>query len=282
MSQYFIRFLMRHNTFKKKEPYFSSQKGKRNTSQREVKSNFRLIMGRNCIAEVLRASAQRIVEVYTAERAADGDLYSQLVQAKVPIVRVSKDELTQMVNSESHQLFVAAIKETNQPTIKDFVDSAFEKEHSVVLLLDSIYDPHNLGAIIRAGECFGVDLVVFSKNRGADITPVATKTSAGATELVPLVKVSNLVETLKAFQKGGYCGVAAEAKEHAHSLNQFKFPKKMVLILGSEGKGIQPLLSKLSNFHVSIPMLGCIDSLNVSQAAAVLLCSYQRSLSGSL
>ena len=68
-------------------------------------------------------------------------------------------------------------------------------------MLDSIFDPQNLGAIIRAAECFGADLVIFSKNRGADITPVATKTSAGATELVPIIKVSNLVETMKTFQK---------------------------------------------------------------------------------
>ena len=230
-----------------------------------------LIMGRNCIFEVVRKAPERILEVYTSQKSQSDALYATLLKHSIRVKELPKHELSRLVESESHQGYVAAVKEREEPDLREFLAHAEEREKSVVLMLDSIYDPQNLGAIIRACECFGVDLVVFSKNRGADITPVATKTSAGATELVPILKVSNLVETLKAFQKEDFWAVAAEGKERAQSLGEFEFPSKMVLVLGSEGKGIQPLLSKTCDFHLSIPMRGQIDSLNVSQAAAVIL-----------
>lgn len=241
-----------------------------------MKRELQWIMGKNCIFEVLKKTPERIVEVYTAQKSKGDDLYAALLEHRIPIKEVSKHDLTRMVSSESHQSYVAVVKQRKEPDLRGFLEHSREKKRSVVVLLDSIYDPQNLGAIIRACECFGVDLVVFSKNRGADITPAATKTSAGATELVPILKVSNLVETLKAFQKEDFWAVAAEARPHAQSLYTFEFPKKTVLILGSEGTGIQPLLSKTCDFYLSIPMLGHIDSLNVSQAAAVMLSSYQR------
>lgn len=243
-----------------------------------MSKTFRLIMGRNCIEEVLKASPQRLAFVYTSQKGESDDLIRALQEQDIPVKPRPKHELSRMVESESHQGFVAAIKETNQPTLKDFLQSAFEKETSLVVMLDSIFDPQNLGAIIRAAECFGADLVVFSRNRGADITPVATKTSVGATELVPILKVSNLTETLKAFQKEGYTAIAAEAKEHSEDLHRYDVPNKVVLVLGSEGKGIQPLLSKTCDAHLIIPMYGSIDSLNVSQAAAVFLSHFRARL----
>ena len=233
-------------------------------------------MGRNCITEVLKSSPKRLVEVYTSQKPHGDLLYTELKKNKVAIKHVTKKELSQMVQSESHQSYIAAVKERGQPDINSFLEKSYDRDNSIVLMLDSIYDPQNLGAIIRSGECFGVDLVIYSKNRGADITPVTTKTSAGATELVPIVKVSNLTETMKRFQKEGFCAVCADAGEGSQSLYDMQFPEKTLLILGSEGKGVQPLLLKKCNLHVNIPMLGKIDSLNVSQAAAVFLNSYRQ------
>ena len=233
-------------------------------------------MGRNCIAEVLKSSPQRLVEVYTSQKPHSDSLYTELKNNKIAIKHVTKKELSKMVQSESHQSYIAAVKERGQPDMNSFLEQSYDRDNSIVLMLNSIYDPQNLGAIIRAGECFGVDLVVYSKNRGADITPVTTKTSAGATELVPIVKVSNLAETMKRFQKEGFWAVCADAGEGSQSLYDMQFPEKTLLILGSEGKGIQPLLLKNCDLHVNIPMLGKIDSLNVSQAAAVFLNSYRQ------
>lgn len=240
-----------------------------------MNKSFRLIMGRNCIAEVVKASPERIVEVYTCQKSGDDSLYPELLKNKIRVIERSKSQLSHMVDSDSHQSYVAAVKEKTQPTVKEFLEKSQNVTHSLVLMLDSIYDPQNLGAILRAAECFGVDLVLYSKNRGADITPTVTKTSAGASELVSICKVSNLAETMQAFQKAGYWAVAADVSEKSQSLYQLPYPEKALIIMGSEGEGVQPLLSKKCDFHVMIPMLGQIDSLNVAQATALMLNGYR-------
>jgi len=232
-----------------------------------------LIMGRNCLFEILKASPERLIEVYTSQKSGDA-LYDALIKEGIRLIDTPKKKLNHLVDSESHQSYVAKVKPRPLIEVKDFLRE--EKDASLVLMLDSIFDPQNLGAILRAAVCFGVDLVIYSKNRGADITPTVSKTSAGATELIPISKVSNLAETQKAFQKADYFAIGAEISDKTQSLYDFQFPEKTLLIMGSEGKGIQPLLSKKCDGHIYIPMLGNIDSLNVSQATAVLLSSYRR------
>lgn len=231
-------------------------------------------MGRNCISEVLKANPERLIEVFTCQKPGGDELYTKLQKAGIKLIDRSKKQLEQMVESTSHQSYVAKVHKRANVDLKTFLKE--EKSHSLVLMLDSIYDPQNLGAILRASECFGVDLVIFSKNRGADITPTVSKTSVGASELVRICPVSNLHDTLKILQKEGYWSVVADGSEKAQELNHFDFPEKTVLVMGSEGKGVQPLLKKCADFHVKIPMLGQIDSLNVSQATAVILSSYRQ------
>ena len=184
-----------------------------------------------------------------------------------------KPKLTSLVQSESHQGFVAEVVEREGVDLKSFLKSAPEK--SLVVMCDSITDPQNFGTILRACECFGVDALVYSKNRNVGLTPVVSKASVGGSELVPLIPVSNLADTMKKFQDAGYFSVAAERSDQ--NLYSFEFPQKTLLILGAEGKGIQPLLSKKSDFRIEIPMHGSIDSLNVSQATAVLLSAWRNS-----
>ncbi len=226
-----------------------------------------LIMGKNCVREVLKAAPERIQKILLAKK----DL--EFSKAGIPIKILSKDELSDLAGSESHQGVAAYLKEKPKLDLKAFLSK--EKESSLVLLLDSIFDPQNFGAILRAAECFGAGAVVWSKNRGADITPVVTKASVGASELVDLIKVSNLAETVKQFQKHGYWAVTAEIGPAAENLYKFQFPSHTLLIMGSEGKGVQPLISKYSDHKVYIPMFGQIDSLNVSQAASVILSQWR-------
>ena len=240
-----------------------------------MKRQHPLIMGKNCIREVLRSSPERFVTVYTCQKNKNDPLRAELDRKHIPVHMVSKKDLYQLVHSESHQSYVAAVKERAQPGLKQFLSESTHKKTSLVLMLDSIYDPQNLGALLRCGECFGVDLVVFSKNRGADISPVVSKVSSGATELVPIIKVSNLSETMKQFQNADYWVVCADAGEDSSSIYNFQYPKKTLLVLGSEGKGVQKLLLRNSDYRIQIPMVGTIDSLNVSQAAAIFLNCYR-------
>jgi 23S rRNA (guanosine2251-2'-O)-methyltransferase len=244
-----------------------------------MKKEFRLIMGKNCIREVLKYAPERIVEVYSSQKDQSDLLYSDLLEKGISIHHVSKNELFRLVQSESHQSYVAAVKERPHLNLKEFIAQSSNMSTSLVVMLDSIYDPQNLGTILRASECFGVNLLVYSKNRGSDISPVVTKTSSGASEYVPIVKVSNLAETMRVFKDAGYWTVCADVGNGSQSIYNFHYPEKTLLILGSEGEGVQKIISRTSDFLVSIPMCGKINSLNVSQAAAVFLFYYRMQFS---
>ena len=152
-----------------------------------------------------------------------------------------------------------------------FLKTVESADRLLVLMLDQICDPQNFGALLRSAECFGVNGVVWSKNRGTDLTPVAAKASCGASELLPLIRIANLAEALTQFQKEGFEAVASTLSPGAERVDQIQFAPKTLLVLGSEGEGIQPLIQKRCDRSIYIPMAGKIESLNVAQAAAVLL-----------
>jgi 23S rRNA (guanosine2251-2'-O)-methyltransferase len=234
-----------------------------------------IIMGRNTIKEILKYKANIFLEVYTYHKESDF-LIKELKRNNISVKFVSKKTLFSLTKSESHQGFVAKIKKRRFTYLNDLLDSLKEKEKSLVIMLDSIFDPQNFGAILRVCECFSVDSLIFSKNRGVEITPSVTKSANGASELVEIVEVSNLANTLDQFHKNGYRVVSTILDENAKKLNDYTFDDKTLLILGSEGVGIQPLLIKNSDDLVYIPMTGRLQSLNVSQAASILIASFNK------
>jgi len=232
----------------------------------------RWVMGKYPLEEVLKRDPSRLLEVHTHKK--EDPLLEHLREKKVLVVSSSKEKLSSIVGSKSHQGFIAKVKERDFLTPKAFLKVVRRK--SLVLMCDAIQDPQNFGAILRAAECFAVDAVVYSKNRNVGLTPVVSKASVGASETVRLIPVSNLVDVVKKFQESGYFSIATEISEKAQPLYSFEFPNQTLLIIGSEGAGVQPLISKLSDFHLYIPMKGSIDSLNVSQATAVFLSHWQK------
>lgn len=239
--------------------------------KRRGPSGRRLVMGKHCLYELYEHARERILKVYTARR--DDGFVDKLQSSGIVVKFVDKMELSRFVDSDSHQLFVAEVKEKQRPNLVDFLEG---DNQGLVLMLDSIFDPQNLGALLRAAECFGASGVVWSKNRGAPMTPIVSKASVGASELVNIFEVSNLAETVRKFQDYGYEAVTAEIDDAASSLYDFVFPEKILLVMGSEGKGVQRLISKRADHKVYIPMFGKIDSLNVSQATAVFLSYWKR------
>jgi len=226
--------------------------------------------------EVLKKKPQSLIEVFTSKKGDEEPLFNRIREEGIPLKILSKKELSNLVDSESHQGFAARVKRDLHIDLQTFFRSQREKESGLVVMIDSIFDPQNLGTILRASECFGADAVVWSKNRGAPITPTVAKASVGATELISRIVVSNLVDTIKKFQEHDFWAVTTEISRNAENLYTFDFPAKTLLIVGSEGEGVRPLVSKQSDFHLYIPMLGKIDSLNVSQAASVVLSHYRR------
>ncbi|NLF24193.1 MAG: 23S rRNA (guanosine(2251)-2'-O)-methyltransferase RlmB [Deltaproteobacteria bacterium] len=239
-----------------------------------------LLIGRRALREVLRHAPGRIERVCVAEGKGDRsgsfqEIMDEVKRLGIDYVRLSAEELDAMAGGASHQGFVAELGERPGLDLKGFLEKRGRSDRSVVVMLDSVFDPQNLGAILRAAECFGADAVLWSWNRGCGwVSPAAVKASAGASELVTWVRISNLVESLKKLKSAGYWAVAADATYGAQDLRDFTFPEKTVLVVGSEGAGLSPLLLKECDFKVKIPMFGKIESLNVSQATAIFLFAY--------
>jgi 23S rRNA (guanosine2251-2'-O)-methyltransferase len=239
-----------------------------------------LIMGRNCVEEVLRHCPARLREVFLAEmrddagaggKARQTNLRDDLEGAGVLIREVRREELDNMVQSQSHQGVVARVAPRVMLTFDELLERVARDEEVKIIALDGVLDPQNFGAILRAAECFGITAVLWSRNRAAPLGPVVAKVSVGASELVPLCPVSNLHRALASLREAGAWTIGAVVAPDAISLELFDKPKKWVLVMGSEGEGIQRLIEESLDFRVYISMLGALSSLNVSQATAVML-----------
>jgi 23S rRNA (guanosine2251-2'-O)-methyltransferase len=237
-------------------------------------------MGRNCLEEVMKRSPGRLLEVYIAESRDEGqgrsghrrsDIVERLEDLSIPVREVPRRELDSMVASDSHQGVVARVSPRSYLSLEDLLETVRESETVAILALDGVLDPQNFGAILRAAECFGIDAVIWSKNRGAPIGPVVSKVSVGASEIVPLCPVSNLHRALEQLKEAGAWIAGTMIAPDAKPLDVFEFSDKAVVVMGAEGEGIHQLIEKTLDYRVYLPMAGAIDSLNVSQATSVFL-----------
>lgn len=227
------------------------------------------IIGKHAISEVLKHNPYRIKKVLCV-RSKD-PLLIELQKRGISIQFVDKQYLTHIVRTDSHQSFIAVVTPRKISSLTDIIKKSEKEAISRLVILDSITDPHNFGSILRAAECLGINGVIWSKNRSPGITPVVTKVSSGASELLPLIEVSNLSQTTQQLANYGYTILSTGLSlGSGASVFSFSFPQKGVLILGSEGKGVQKILHSKADYNIYIPMQGKICSLNVAQAAAVI------------
>ncbi len=175
-------------------------------------------------------------------------------------------ELTRLAGSAEHQGIVA---EVDPYPYADPV-AMLERPEALIVALDQVQDPHNLGAVARSAEAAGVDGLVIPGRRSASVTAAAAKASAGAVEHLPIARVTNLAEFLSRAKDAGAWIYGAEANAEA-PYTQTDLTGKIVLVLGSEGKGLRRLVAERCDGLVSIPVRGRVASLNVSAAAAALL-----------
>ncbi|MCB0318586.1 MAG: 23S rRNA (guanosine(2251)-2'-O)-methyltransferase RlmB [Bdellovibrionales bacterium] len=234
------------------------------------------IIGINSISELLKIAPERILSVKVQSSKGNKSprklkLIEDLESHKVKIEFSTKEALDEFVRTDSHQGFVACVKPNNPSSLKEFLDRNKKKQKSLLVCLDGVEDPHNLGAIFRAVSCFGADAIAWSANRGTGLGPTVSKSSSGASELVTHFTFSNLAEALRKLKKSDFWIVGAAVEESSEKIFDFDFPDRAVLVLGAEGKGLSRLVKELLDFSIYIPMSGQIDSLNVSQAAAVFL-----------
>ncbi len=169
-----------------------------------------------------------------------------------------------------HQGIIAECEPLSQPSLQDFLQQPATNNQQPILLLDQVSDPHNVGAILRSAAAFGIGAVVTLERGAAQESGTLAKSASGALEIVPLISVSNLAQAIELLKKDGYWvyGLDGEAKQ---TIGQVKFDAKTALILGAEGRGLRRLTAERCDMLVKIPMSGQMESLNVSNAAAVAM-----------
>ncbi len=233
--------------------------------------------GRNSVRELL-ASGREIDKIFVQKGERTGSITSLIAEARsrsIPVVECEKSKLDYISGGINHQGIAAFSAEKEYCEVDDIIRYANEKgEKPLIVIADKIEDPHNLGAIMRSAECAGAHGLIIPKRKGAMLTQVVSKASAGALEHLMVAKVTNLAVTIEELKEKGLWIFGAEAGGQAHYTQDMNCP--MALVLGSEGKGISKLLLDKCDFVVSIPMYGKVNSFNVSAAAAVILCEAAR------
>lgn len=230
------------------------------------------VPGRNAVRELLK-SGRNIEKIFVSDGEREGSikvLVAQALERGIPVVQVDKKKLDALCGYEQHQGIVAIASEKEYVTIEEVVEIAKERnENPLIVICDGISDPHNLGAIIRCAEGAGAHGIILPKRRAAGITPAVVKASAGATEHIAAVKCSNISDTIRKLKDMGFWIFAAEADGTSYTEADYNCP--CAIVLGSEENGVSDIVKKNSDFKVSIPMRGKVNSLNVSTAAAVIL-----------
>lgn len=231
-----------------------------------------IIAGRNPVMEAIR-SGRSIESILVAKGEKSGSVVAIIAKAKqknIPVKDVDSKKLDFLAKGVNHQGIVAQCAVKEYSTLEDIFALAEERgESPFIIVLDKIEDPHNLGAIIRTAECAGAHGVIIPERRSAGLSYTVEKTSAGALEYMPVVRVKNISAVLQKLKDKGIWVYGADMDgEHYKKVN---FDGAVALVIGNEGKGISPLVAKDCDVIVSLPMKGKINSLNASVAAGILM-----------
>ena len=230
-----------------------------------------ILYGIHPVAEALAAGRREFEEITVAGDKPRGKIQQILEQAKsvnIPVSEQSREALERLTETDMHQ-GIAARTSPFQPT--DWSEMLMTpSDKAIFMLLDSILDPQNLGALIRTALCVGVKGVIIPKDRSAAPTPVVSKTSAGALEHIQMAQVVNLVSAMKDLKKIGGWIIGLDASGH-QSIYDTDFTGTVGIVIGGEETGIRPLVSRECDFLAHIPMKGAVNSLNASVAGGVVL-----------
>lgn len=232
-----------------------------------------LIFGIHALDAVLESHPEHILEVWLLKGRDDArlqGLQGRLQAAGVKVQFAGRQTLDGKADGHQHQGVVARVKA--QPALNEADLDALlgSLTTPLLLVLDGVTDPHNLGACLRTADAAGVHGVIVPRDKSAGLTPVARKVACGAAEVVPLFQVTNLSRTLRSLQDKGVW-VVGTAGEADHSLYQAKLTGPLALVMGAEGKGMRRLTREHCDELVSIPMAGSVSSLNVSVATGICL-----------
>jgi 23S rRNA (guanosine2251-2'-O)-methyltransferase len=220
-----------------------------------------IIYGRNPVREALAAGRRPVQRIWAAPQAArEPWLEGRAVEVAGP------DEIAELAGSHDHQGLAAEVGP--YPYADD--TSLLQRDDALVVVLDQVQDPRNLGAVARVAETVGASGIVIPERRSAEVTPAACKTSAGAVEHLPIARTRNIADYLADAKEAG-AWVYGAAVDSPVSYDEPDYKGRVVLVMGSEGRGLRPRVAAACDQLVSLPVMGHVESLNVSSAAAAIL-----------
>ncbi|MBQ0988960.1 23S rRNA (guanosine(2251)-2'-O)-methyltransferase RlmB [Micromonospora sp. H61] len=238
-----------------------------------------LLVGRNPVLEALRANVPATA-LYTAQGIDMDDRINEIIRTAadrgIANLEISRAELDRMTGGVLHQGVGLQVPPFAYQPFEDMVAAALEQQAPLLVALDGVTDPRNLGAVIRSAAAFGAQGVFVPERRAAGITATAWRTSAGAAARVPVAQVTNLTRSLKACRDAGFMVVGLDADGDTDLYNLEAAVGPLVVVVGSEGRGLSRLVGETCDLTVSIPMISEVESLNASVAAAVALAEVAR------
>lgn len=239
-----------------------------------VANNRHIVYGVHSASALLR-SPQMVIHAWLERGSPAAELETSIINAKVAMTPTSRAQLDQLADGERHQGIVLELKpprEYNEAHLKDLVVA---EDDVLLLVLDQVQDPRNLGACMRAADGAGANAVVVPKDRAARLTPVVAKTASGAAYTMPLIRVTNLARSLRWLGDNGVrrIGLADEAERDLYAA---ELSRPLAMVIGNEGDGLRRLTRECCDELVAIPMHGAVSSLNVAVATGIALFEVQR------
>ncbi|MGV0383370.1 23S rRNA (guanosine(2251)-2'-O)-methyltransferase RlmB [Corynebacterium sp. 22_2729] len=267
-----------HAAYKRKQAAKRRASGAHDRFAKE-ENQVELVVGRNPVIECLHAKVPATA-LYVAEGTKNDERLAEAVHTcadrGISVLEVSRAELDRMTGNGMHQGIGLQIPPFQYTQVEDLIErTTSAPQPGLVVALDNITDPRNLGAVIRSVAAFGGHGVIIPERRSASVTAVAWRTSAGTAARLPVAKATNMVRSLKQFQQAGYQVVGLDAGGD-HTLDTYDGTTPTVIVVGSEGKGLSRLVADTCDTIMSIPMAKWVESLNASVAAGVVLSEFAR------
>ena len=255
------------------------ERQRRDQGRHDRSASTELVVGRNPVIECLHARVPATA-LYIAQGTRNDDRLTEAVQLahsrSIPLIEVPRIELDSMTGNGLHQGVGLQIPPFEYADVFDLISTvADSKEQGMIVVLDNITDPRNLGAVIRSTAAFGGQGVVIPERRSASVTAVAWRTSAGTAARLPVAKATNITRALKEFQQNGYQVVGLDAGGDT-TYDSYDGTGPVVIVVGSEGKGLSRLVRETCDVLVSVPTTSWVESLNASVAAGVVLSEFSR------
>lgn len=234
-----------------------------------MQKNNEIIAGKNCVIETIKAQKKDVNKVFLLKNKRDKEISSLANEFNIPVVYVERDYLNKLAPQTNHQGIVASISPIKYLSLDELIAKHKNDSKCMFLILDEVHDVNNFGAILRICDAFKINGVIINKRRSAPVTSSVAKISTGAVNYVDICRVTNLSQAIKKLKQDNFWIANLDMKGQ-YLVDEPIYDRQMAVIIGGEDKGVTDIMKKQSDFSISIPMIGHVNSLNVSCATSIL------------